>query len=134
MGEPAWARGRRFATRTPARLARGSRLDAELRRLDARLNRARPPCVLAGPVSRQATSRQLTVDDPQLAHRGHFVPLATRSSARCRSSAAASGSRTRRAAPARGTLPRRARRGVLREVLGLDAAEIARLAAQEVLT
>jgi crotonobetainyl-CoA:carnitine CoA-transferase CaiB-like acyl-CoA transferase len=136
LGEPAWAQDPALDT-AAGRLARADDLDAALaawtREQDApalmqRLQQAR---VEAGLVAKEAD----LLDDPQLAQRGHFVPfehpqLGTLLLERSGFRLSASPGGYRRAGPCLGEHGE----SILRDVLELDDAEIARLAAQEVLT
>jgi crotonobetainyl-CoA:carnitine CoA-transferase CaiB-like acyl-CoA transferase len=136
LGDPAFARNPALDT-AAGRLAHADALDAEL----AAWTRERDAVALAQQLQQAgieagivAKERDL-LDDPQLAHRGHFVPVAhphlgTLLLERSGFRLSASPGGYHRAGPCLGEHGE----AILREILGLDDAEIARLTAQEVLT
>jgi crotonobetainyl-CoA:carnitine CoA-transferase CaiB-like acyl-CoA transferase len=136
LGDPAWARDPELA-RAASRLARADLLDARL----ADWTRDQDAAALAERLQAQGVEAGLVaaeqdlLDDPQLAARGHFVPvphaelgplLVERSGFRL----SASPGGLRRPGPRLGEHTD----AILREILGLGDAEIARLHEQEVLT
>ncbi|HVH19107.1 MAG TPA: CoA transferase [Myxococcota bacterium] len=136
LGDPVWARDPALDT-AAGRLAHADALDAALaawtREHDAPA--LAQQLQLAGVEAGIVAKERDVLDDPQLTHRGHFVPVAhpqlgTLLLERSGFRLSASPGGYRRAGPCLGEHSE----AILRDVLGLDDSEIARLTAQGVLT